>query len=328
MSNLQDPSDEQLGGEQEYEEELDGHEDDDAPEDDESYETEDNDDEDDEEDDGDDGEESEAGSKEESESEEIDSETHAEEAENEEELLVSIEGEEPEPEEKAPRWVRRVQRNSRRLLRENEQLKKKLQEINAPQSGISLATDPGPEPTVEDYDYDPDAFADAYKSWVKKKAEADQYKQRQQEAYEAQRKQFEEFQQRYKKNKASLRASDFADAEEIVQLTLDDDQFNAIKVFAKNPALTIYALGKNPKRLQQLAKDKTMGSFIYQIAEVEGKLKTTRRKPTAPPEKRLKSSKAGTGDMDSKLESARKKAVTSNGIDLTEAIRIRAQQGR
>lgn len=253
----------------------------------------------------------------------------SEEDEGEEgELVVAIDGEEPEErEEITPRQMRQISKNNRRLLRENEKLKKLIEqrpgETPAYQANAPVL---GPKPKLEDFDYDPDAFEAALDSWSENKIAAAKYEDEQRKLQQQQQAYVDQKLAQYNKRKAELRAPDFDDAEELVELSLDEDQFKLLKNIARDPALAIYALGKNPKRLQRLSKEKMLSNFIYEIASIEGNLKTSKRKPSAPPEKRVKGRSTGTGDMDSKLERARKQAETSNGIDLTEALKIRAAQ--
>ena len=74
-----------------------------------------------------------------------------------------------------------------------------------------------------------------------------------------------------------------------------------------NPALTIYAIGKNSKVAQELADIKDPVKFAFAVSKMEGKLKMGKRKAKPAPEATVKGGGGGVG-KDHTLERLQKEA--------------------
>ena len=95
---------------------------------------------------------------------------------------------------------------------------------------------------------------------------------------------------------------------------------------ADNPALLIYALGKNDQRAKELAGIKDPVKFAFKVAKLEKDLKMTKRK-APPPEKPLRGGSANLpGTSDRKLIALQEKARESG--DFTKVIEYRRQLKR
>lgn len=222
------------------------------------------------------------------------------------EEVVSFGDEVPPTDEQqtAPAWVKELRKQHRELQKQNRELQEKLQAQSAPPA-ITL----GPKPTMEDYVFDADKYEEALAQWYEKKNVIDQQEAAKQQQEQAAQQEFMQKVQSYQKAKAALKFADVEEAEETAGEHLDVTQRGVLVAHAENPALLVYALGKNPQKLKELSAIKDPVKFGYQLAKMETQLKVTTRKPPAP-EASVKSS-GGTpisGSVDSTLERLRAEA--------------------
>lgn len=211
------------------------------------------------------------------------------EAQAEEELQVQIGDEEtpPQEQEEAPQWVKDLRKQQRELIKENRELKRNLQTGQPAQQKPAL-----PErPKLADFDYDEDKHQAALDGWYAKKLEIDQFEANQRRAAEDAQRQVDEVRKAYQTKASSLKVPDYKAAEEEVIATLSEAQQGLILGGADNPPLLVYALGKNPKRLSELAAIKDPVKFAFAAAKLEKDLKVSNRKNEKPaPETTVKSS--------------------------------------
>ena len=241
-------------------------------------------------------------------------------ADSVEEVVVTI-GEEPPPQESevqhAPEWVRELRKNHRELLRENRALREQVQ---AKTEQIAV----GAKPQLEDFDYDAEKFEHALIAWHDRNQEEVAHIA---EAENAQREQHRAWQAKlddYGRAKAELKVKDYEDAETTVLTSLNVTQQGIIVQGAENPALVIYALGKNPKKAAELAEINDPVKFAFAIAKLEGQLKVTDRKAVPPPEKTLSGHAPKSGTIDSTLERLRSEAEKTG--DYTKVTNYKRQQ--
>lgn len=211
------------------------------------------------------------------------------EEQSEEDLQVQIGDEEPPPQEQeeAPQWVKDLRKQQRELIKENRELKRNLQTGQPAQQKPAL-----PErPKLADFDYDEDKHQAALDGWYAKKLEIDQFEATQRRAAEDAQRQVDEVRKAYQTKASSLKVPDYKAAEEEVIATLSEAQQGLILGGADNPPLLVYALGKNPKRLSELAAIKDPVKFAFAAAKLEKDLKVSNRKNDKPaPETTVKSS--------------------------------------
>jgi hypothetical protein len=225
--------------------------------------------------------------------------------EHAEEVVVTIGEEAPPPEDEekaAPEWVKELRKNHRELVRENRELKEKLT--------TTTKTEPNPvvlgaKPKLEDFDYDADKFEEELTKWhdQKRAVEANKAKA----AAEDQKLQTD-WQARldaYGTAKAALKVKDYDEAEATAQELFNVVQQGIVVKGAENPALVIYALGKNPKKAKELSAITDPVKFAFAIAKLETQLKVTNRKAVPPPEKIPNGSGRSTSGADSQLERLR-----------------------
>ena len=227
------------------------------------------------------------------------------EASAEDELIVTI-GEEAPPQEEekpAPEWVRELRKSHRELQKRNRELEAKLTQDQAPK-----APEIGKKPTLEDFDYDAEKFENSLAQWFERKRQADEQAAKVQADSEKQQQEWQAKLQGYGKAKAELKVKDYDDAEGIVQESFNTTQQGVILQGADNPALLVYALGKNPKKAKELASISDPVKFAFAIAKLETQLKVTNRKAASPPEKTVQGTGRVSGTVDSTLDRLRAEA--------------------
>lgn len=261
----------------------------------------------------------------EEEAEEDEQEEGEQQSEEEGEVVVLIGDEKPQEEQDdsaAPAWVKDLRKQHREAQKELRELRAK---VNAPaqeQSAPAL----GKKPSMEDadIDWDSEKFEAALTAWHDRKREIDQAAAN---AQQQKQKQEEEWQQRlgaYATAKTGLKVKDFDDAEEQVRNSLNVTQQGIIIQGAENPALVVYALGKNPKKAAELAGISDHVKFAFAIAKLETQLKVQSRKSAPPPEKTISGTGKVSGSVDSTLERLRAEAEKSG--DMTKVIAYKKQQ--
>ena len=239
------------------------------------------------------------------------------------EVIVSIGEEAPPPEEQthAPEWVRELRKTNRELQRQNRELQGKLQ------STAQTETKPvvlGKKPTLEEHDYDADKFEAALADWFERKRQADEATAKQEAEVMNQQKAWQAKLDGYGKAKAELRVKDFEDAEAVAQELFNITQQGVVLQGADNPALVIYALGKNPKKAKELSDIKDPVKFAFAVAKLEKELKVTNRRAAPPPERIVSGTGRVSGAVDSTLERLRAEAEKTG--NMTKVIQYKAQK--
>lgn len=249
-----------------------------------------------------------------------DAEQHEDESD---EVVVSIGEEAPpaEEEQRAPEWVRELRKANREKERRIRELEAKLQ-TTAQTENKPVAL--GAKPKLEDHDYDTEKFEAALADWYERKRVADQQVEQQRQAEKAQHDAWQARLESYGKARAELKVRDFEDAEATAQEVLDVTQQGIVVQGADNPALVIYALGKNPKKAKEIAGIKDPVKFAFAVAKLEKELKVTNRKAAPPPERTIQGTGRVSGAVDSTLERLRAEAEKTGNY--TKVIQYKAQR--
>lgn len=221
------------------------------------------------------------------------------------EVIVSIGEDAPPPDEQAhaPGWVKELRKANREKEKRIRELEAKLNQTTE-KKPVAL----GAKPKLEDFDYDADKFESALADWFERKRQADTEAQKLQQAEQAQKQAWQEKLEGYGKAKAELKVRDFEDAEAVAQELFNITQQGVVLQGADNPALVIYALGKNPKKAAELAKIEDPVKFAFAVAKLEKELKVTNRKAAPAPERMISSTGRVSGAVDSTLERLRAEA--------------------
>lgn len=249
-----------------------------------------------------------------------DAEQHEEESD---EVVVSIGEEAPpaEEEQRAPEWVRELRKANREKERRIRELEAKLQTTAQTENKpVSL----GPKPKLEEFDYDADRFEQALDAWHERKRQHDLETERIRQAEQTQQQAWQAKLEGYSKAKAELKVRDYEDAEAIAQEVFNVTQQGVILQGADNPALVIYALGKNPKKAADLAKINDPVKFAFAVAKLEKELKVTNRRAAPAPERVIQGTGRVSGAVDSTLERLREEAARTG--NMTKVIQYKAQK--
>ncbi len=262
-------------------------------------------------------------------SEDEDSDTEAETdeaAEDDDFVAVTIGEEAPPPEEdeneRAPEWVRDL----RKQYREEKRRNKELQEQLAATTGATKVAELGQKPTLEAADYDTERYEKELAAWYERKRKHDEAEAARQAEAETAEREWKQKLEGYQSAKATLKVRDYDDAEEVVQDAFTVTQQGMILQGADNPALLVYALGKNPKRAKELASIKDPVKFAFAVARLETQLKVTKRKASSKPEPTISGTGRPSGSVDSTLERLRKDAEKSGDYSKVYAYKQRQKR--
>lgn len=227
-----------------------------------------------------------------------------------EEIDVSIEGEEQEQEQEeqvsAPAWVKELRKTNRESQKRIKELERQLSSVvqKAPE-----VVELGAKPTLESFEYDVEQYENALEEWHEKKLKVEEQKRKQQQEIERQNKAFNDKLGAYNATKVTLKVKDFDDSEEFVKDSFSVVQQGIIIKGCKNPALVVYALGKNPKKAKEIAAISDPVEYAFAIADLENKLKVNSKKPAVAPERTIKSGTSGlSSSSDSTLDRLREEA--------------------
>lgn len=254
-------------------------------------------------------------------------ETVENEAQDDDLVVVSIGDEKPEEEaeevQQAPTWVKELRKTTREQQKRIKELERELQSKAAPEPAKPVL---GPRPSLEDCAYDEDRHNQELDAWYEKKSQVEAAEAQMQANAKMAEQAWQEKLASYGKAKSELKVRDFDDAEEIARDTLSVTQQGIILQGAENPALVVYALGKNPAKAKELAGITDSVKYAFAIAKLEAQLKVSSRK--APPPERVASSGSGSisGAVDSNLERLRNEAAKTG--DYSKVIAYKNAQKR
>jgi hypothetical protein len=231
----------------------------------------------------------------------------------EDDVLVSI-GEESPPQEeevRAPAWVRELRKSNREKERKIRELEAQINTATTENKPVAL----GKKPSLEDCDYDSEEYENKLSAWYDDKrihdaSEAEAVAQR-----DAESKAWQGKLNSYAKARASLKVHDYEDAEAVALEAFSITQQGIVIQGSDNPALIIYALGKNAVRAKELASITDPVKFAFAVAKLETQLKVTNRKAAALPERTISSGGGRiSGSVDSTLDRLRDEALKTGDL--------------
>jgi hypothetical protein len=254
-----------------------------------------------------------------------------EQEEEPDEVVVSIAGESPPQTEEefqgqpAPEWVKELRKTSREQAKKIRELEAEKLTAARPAEAEVL----GPEPTLEENDYDEAKFKAKWKTWNAKQAEQEsktrekqQQAKQEQDAWNAKLAAYRE---------APLRVPDFEDAEHATTEALNPTQQGILIIGPDSPAVSkqlIYALGKNPNKLKELSAIKDPVKFAFAAAKVLEKLTVTPRKTPPAPETPVRGSAPVSGAIDSQLAKLEAQAEKTGDRSAVTAYRKKLREKR
>ena len=191
----------------------------------------------------------------------------------------------------APEWVKKVRE-------ENRELKRQLKQREAQQMPQQVLRE---EPTLDDHDYDDEAFKQDYAQWLQEKQQIDAQVQ-------AERQKYQQYYERYKADVDAIKAKapDYDEGELSVVDVLSEQKQGLLQMLVDNPAKVVYALGKNsPAQLDRLSKLDDI-QFAKQIVLMEmqmsSKTKSRNQNKPKPKTHELEGAAGGADTRLAKLE--------------------------
>lgn len=252
-------------------------------------------------------------------------------AEDDDAVVVTL-GDEPPPqveEEKAPEWVRQLRKSSREKDRKIKELEQKLHQAH-PENNPALTLGPKPKMEDSDIDFDEDAYSTKLADWLERKRKIEAEESKAKAEAERAEKDWQDKLNGYEtskvKAKTDMKLEDFDEAEAEAMELFSTTQKGIILHGSKNPAILLYALGKDAKTAQEFANIKDPIEFAWSLGAKEAKdLKVTKRTSTTPaPERKINGSAPVTGGVDQTLERLRAEADRTN--DFTKVNEYKRQK--
>lgn len=222
----------------------------------------------------------------------------------------------------APQWVRDLRKRDRENAKRIRELEAQLQQSQPAKPKIEL----GKKPSLDDFDYDTEKFEGALTEWFDRKRQIEAQAESEKFEQEERERAWNDRLKDYEVKKAALRVPDYEEAEESIKAVFDQVQQGIMVNAAENAAHLVYALGKSPSKMQELASIKDPIKFTYALAKLEGQIKVGSKKTTSapPPETRVRGSAPIAGSVDSNLERLRAEAEKTG--DYSKVTAYRRQQ--
>ena len=243
------------------------------------------------------------------------------------ELVITIGGATPPQEEDdehqaAPPWVKDLRKANRDKDKELRELKQRLADKEAAAKPAAGALT---KPTLEDCGYDEAEFERRFSEFQTQQssvAEARRKKEvEEKEASDAWATKVNSHQEKAK----ALKQKDYEEMESDVTTQFSQMQQGILIDAADDSALIVYALGKYPAKLKELAAITNPVKFAFALAKLEMQLKATPRKTPPPAENAQRGSAPITAGATSK-ELARLEAEADKTGDRSKVIAYRRQQ--
>lgn len=170
----------------------------------------------------------------------------------------------------------------------------------------------GPKPDLwEDCEGDADKYDAAIDAWKDRKTAADTQAQTIQDSDTKRQTDYNGDLEVYRVKKAAMARPDFDDAEGNVTSSLSNQMQALIVTGADDPAKVIYAIGKSPAKLAELAEITNPIKFLAAIIKLESKITMTSKRRPADPERVVSGSASLTTSKDTHLAKLEKLADAS-----------------
>lgn len=229
----------------------------------------------------------------------------------------SLTSDEEEEDKSAPAWVKDLRKTHKETQKQNRELQRELDQIRAqkeqaPQGPPQL----GNKPTLEQFDYDSEKYEAALGEYYDQKRQVDDHQRQQEVEVQRQQQEYQEKLAFYEDKKKALPVRDYEDVEQRVVDNLDLNQQQLILQGAEDPALVVYAIGKSPNRVKELAAIKDPIKFVREFTKLEMNLKVNKRRAKPSPEGKIAGSgrKSGTDSTMKKLEAEALKTGDMNKL--------------
>ena len=203
------------------------------------------------------------------------------------EVIVSFDGEEPiasaaKPDDSSV--IREFRKRNREMAAELARLK--AQQEAAPAAPV--VEEVGPVPTLESCDWDEQRLAEAIEARAERRQQIERNRLAREDAAAKQAAADAAEAAEYVKSRSALGARDMSDAEAEFVHAFPNPAFQKLVVRAADkPAELIYALFKSPARMAELAAITDPATPAAAVGKLEGNLKVTKKASTVQPERRI-----------------------------------------
>mgnify|MGYP003412159568 FL=1 len=238
------------------------------------------------------------------------------------EVTIQIGDAKDDEDKPTPQWVRDLRKSNARKDRQLRELERELQALKQP----ATAEPVGEKPKLADYDYDGEKFADAIDQWHDRKRAHDAAQERKRQQEDEANAAWQRRLKAYEADKSKLKVRDYEEIESAAKDVLSITQQGVILSATLNPARVVYALGSNPKVLNDLAATSDPVEFAGKVARLENELKVVPRKRPPPPEDVVKGNVAGAATSVLRLEQLRAKALKTG--DMSEYYAAKRQMAK
>lgn len=206
------------------------------------------------------------------------------------EVVITV-GEEAPPQQEedhqpAPQWVKDLRKADKEKAREIRELRAQLAQKQTTTETAAPAK--LTKPTLADCDYDEDAFESKLVEYNAQQQRAQAEQQKAEDARKAADAAWAANVQGHETKKSALKVADLDECEDRAKEILSITQQGIIIAGAKNSAIVLYAIGKNPEKAKEFAAITDPVKFCFAIAQWEPELKVTPRKTPPPPERSVR----------------------------------------
>lgn len=240
--------------------------------------------------------------------------------ENDDELVVEIEGIDDAPAEETP-VIRSLRQRERELARRVKELESQQQ--------TAVETEVGPEPDLwEDCDGDPETYKTKLMAWNQRKVDAETRQFKQQQAEQVARERFDTSVQTMRANAVKMGVPGYQEAEEAVGAALPQVIGNAIPIyFGERAPVLVKALHSHPQLLAKIVEtSKTdIVQALFDLHDLSKGVKMVpKRKTGAQAEEILRGSAPLSGGGSDKQLDKLEKEAERNGGDRSAVIAYKA----
>lgn len=165
--------------------------------------------------------------------------------------------------------IRAMRKREREKDKELRKAKRELELLRQQQQPANAVPELPPKPTLESCDWDTDKHERELLAWHEQSRKVESAKAEQQNAVQARLKSYQD-------QAKTLKAKDFKEAEDEVATVFDPTRQSILLEAADNPALLVYALGKNPDQLERLSKITSLAKFAAELGKLEKEMKVSR----------------------------------------------------
>ena len=212
-----------------------------------------------------------------------------------------------------------------------QQVRDLSRKVNRRADEPEVSNDPEPVvppiPQIEDFEYDTDRHSEAIKARDAARDAHAEWRHRQTERESKRQTAEQERARAIEQQRKSLGVSDYEARAAEVHDRMSEQQIAILVSGADNPAQLIYALGRSPSRLDQLAGETNLAKFAVMIGKMEKDIRVMKRK-APPPESRVTGATASTAVTNDSKELAKLEAEADRSGDRSKVIAYKRSMKR